>query len=248
MVIDSAMPAMMGSLRAKLNEWPRWSSLSEMTPRECRRHLRRARYGRRQDDLEHRHVAGLRKVQRKPGEKEPGQGIDAVLADVDADQHAIAEEHFDGGPGERVLSGAGGSVCIDQAAAALDGFDLGRRDARMVFDAEDVGVPDRGEHATERAQEPKQARQPAMWISHAKMGAKMGSAKYCDELKMAEARPRSEVGNQEATMRPLPERRGLEESGEDAKDEDRGECSAGGQVAREGREKGTKRPGDDGDA
>ena len=40
------------------------------------------------------------------------------------------------------------------------------------------------------------------------MGAKMGSAKYCAELKMAEARPRSEVGNHEATMRPLPGKTG----------------------------------------
>ena len=45
-------------------------------------------------------------------------------------------------------------------------------------------------------------------MSHPKMGAKMGSAKYCAELKMAEARPRSEVGNQAATMRPLPGKTG----------------------------------------
>src|SRR5664280_1766051 len=37
-----------------------------------------------------------------------------------------------------------------------------------------------------------------------KMGAKIGNAKYCDELKIADARPRSEVGNHAATMRPLP--------------------------------------------
>ena len=47
-----------------------------------------------------------------------------------------------------------------------------------------------------------------MCISHPKMGAKMGSAKYCDELKIAEARPRSEVGNHAATMRPLPGKTG----------------------------------------
>jgi hypothetical protein len=45
-------------------------------------------------------------------------------------------------------------------------------------------------------------------MSHPKMGAKMGNAKYCAELKMAEARPRSDVGNQEATMRPLPGKTG----------------------------------------
>src|SRR5580700_8624102 len=50
----------------------------------------------------------------------------------------------------------------------------------------------------------KQLCHPKRWSRPPKMGAKMGSAKYCDELKMADARPRSEVGNQAATMRPLP--------------------------------------------
>src|ERR1700744_4256049 len=40
------------------------------------------------------------------------------------------------------------------------------------------------------------------------MGANNGSAKYCEELKRAEARPRSVVGNHAATMRPLPGKTG----------------------------------------
>ena len=43
---------------------------------------------------------------------------------------------------------------------------------------------------------------------HPKMGAKINNAKYCDELKIADARPRSAVGNQEATMRPFPGKTG----------------------------------------
>src|ERR1700749_3626487 len=37
-----------------------------------------------------------------------------------------------------------------------------------------------------------------------KIGRNNTSAKYCDELKIADDRPRSAVGNQLATMRPLP--------------------------------------------
>jgi hypothetical protein len=50
----------------------------------------------------------------------------------------------------------------------------------------------------------KQLLQPAAWAIHPRIGAKIISAKYCEELKIAEARPRSLEGNQEATMRPFP--------------------------------------------
>src|SRR6266478_4576653 len=46
--------------------------------------------------------------------------------------------------------------------------------------------------------------QPQRWVIHPRMGANITREKYCDALKMAEARPRSDVGNQLATMRPLP--------------------------------------------
>ena len=120
----------------------------------------------------------------------------------------MAQEHFDRGPGECILARACGGVGIDKAAAALDDFDFSRRDARMLFDAVDVGEPDDGEQAAKRAHEPETTAPTEPWISHPKMGAKIGSAKYCAELKIAEARPRSEVGNQAATMRPLPGKTG----------------------------------------
>src|ERR1700761_7825094 len=49
---------------------------------------------------------------------------------------------------------------------------------------------------------------PATWVNHPRMGAKIRNAKYCDELKIAEARPRSLEGNQEATIRPFPGKTG----------------------------------------
>src|SRR5271168_3345965 len=54
----------------------------------------------------------------------------------------------------------------------------------------------------------KQLCQPYLWVSHPKRGAKATSAKYCEALKMAEARPRSAVGNHVATIRPLPGKTG----------------------------------------
>src|SRR5580658_7323927 len=54
----------------------------------------------------------------------------------------------------------------------------------------------------------KHSFQPRTCAIHPMMGAKRTKAKYCDALKMAEARPRSAVGNQAATMRPLPGKTG----------------------------------------
>src|SRR5580698_5093049 len=54
----------------------------------------------------------------------------------------------------------------------------------------------------------KQLLQPAECAIHPKIGAKIISAKYCEELKIAEARPRSLEGNQEATIRPFPGKTG----------------------------------------
>src|SRR5580698_10575883 len=45
---------------------------------------------------------------------------------------------------------------------------------------------------------------PAACVIQPRMGAKIINAKYCEELKIGEARPRSFAGNHEATIRPLP--------------------------------------------
>src|SRR6202795_2329201 len=50
----------------------------------------------------------------------------------------------------------------------------------------------------------KQLLQPAAWVIQPKIGAKIITAKYCEALKIAEARPRSLAGNHDATMRPFP--------------------------------------------
>src|ERR1700733_7788584 len=49
----------------------------------------------------------------------------------------------------------------------------------------------------------KTLRQPYSWASQPISGAKATSEKYCEELKMALAVPRSELGNQLATIRAL---------------------------------------------
>ena len=173
----------MGSLRAKLSEWPRRSSQSEMTPpRTPPNAAAKPGYGGRESDLDHRHVARLRQVERKPGEKKPGERGDAVLADVDAHQHAIAQEHFHRRPGERVLFDGSGGVGVHQAAAALDDFDFCLRNARMLLDAVDVANQTIVKTAPSAPMNQKQLRQPALWMRPPKIGAKIGSAKLLSRV------------------------------------------------------------------
>src|ERR1700753_4253406 len=54
----------------------------------------------------------------------------------------------------------------------------------------------------------KHERQPQRCVIHAMPGAKRTSEKYCAELNVAEARPRSAEGNHVVTMRPLPGKTG----------------------------------------
>ena len=66
---------------------------------------------------------------------------------------------------------------------------------------------------------------------------------------MADARPRSEVGNHAATMRPLPGNTGdCAQAGKNAQNEDGGEGRAGAEVAGKAGEECADRPEDDGDA
>src|SRR6266702_8682160 len=50
----------------------------------------------------------------------------------------------------------------------------------------------------------KQLCQPYFSVSHPKSPPNANREKYCEALKMADARPRSAVGNHAATIRPLP--------------------------------------------
>ncbi len=78
------------------------------------------------------HVTGLAEVLREPGDEKPGEGVDAELADVDSDQHAVAEEAGDGLPGD-LVGGVGGGADDAEAASVLDGGDLSGVDVRVGF-------------------------------------------------------------------------------------------------------------------
>src|SRR5258708_5958880 len=54
----------------------------------------------------------------------------------------------------------------------------------------------------------KQLLQPAAWVIQPRIGAKIINEKYCEALKIADARPRSLAGNHDATMRPFPGKTG----------------------------------------
>ena len=54
--------------------------------------------------------------------------------------------------------------------------------------------------------------QPNSWVIQPESGANRNVAKYWLELKTADAVPRSAVGNQAATMRPLPGKAGASAS------------------------------------
>jgi hypothetical protein len=79
--------------------------------------------------LEDRHVAGLNEVDGEPGDEEVGEGGDAELSDVDADEHSLLEELADAFPCEGACwFGCGGTadvVDIYEAAAAFDLVDFG---------------------------------------------------------------------------------------------------------------------------
>ena len=119
--------------------------------------------------IQDRHAALLDEIDREPGQEEVGDRGDAVLRDVDAEQHAIGEQLLDEAPLRRVLLilrprvhgleaapldvvefefSAGdvlfllGLVHIDQRAALFDVVQFGRAQARMVLRAVNDFQPD----------------------------------------------------------------------------------------------------------
>ena len=106
--------------------------------------------------FEYGHVAGLNEVDGEPGDEEVGEGGDTELANVDADEHPLLEELGDAFPGEGAWwFAAGSAVNVDEAAAALDAIDLGRRDERVIGDVVDDLRPGEDEHEAEDAHEPE---------------------------------------------------------------------------------------------
>ena len=195
--------------------------------------------------LQDRHVTRLCQVDGKPCEEEPGQRGDAVLADVDADQHAMAQQHLDRGPGECVaLRGSHiPMVGIHQTAAAFDGLDFGVRDARMLLYAVNVREPDQCQCEAQHAHEPE-ATLPAVRMNDPSEDRREDQQR--EILRRVENCGGSpslrggKPGGDDAAVSGEDGR--LRKTGEQSQNEDRGECGAGGQVSRESREEGADRP------
>ncbi|KTT87687.1 hypothetical protein NS44R_15185, partial [Mammaliicoccus sciuri] len=93
------------------------------------------RQGRDEAGLQDREPALLHQVDREPGQEEIGQRVDAVLADIDAEHHAVGEQLADVVPaGAAVLRLASlRRIHVDQRAALLDVVELGLVDPGMVL-------------------------------------------------------------------------------------------------------------------
>src|ERR1700730_5056891 len=77
------------------------------------------------------HAALLNQVHGEPREEEVGKHPDAVLADVDADEHPFAQQELDVIPAYR-LRGDACLVHVDESAAGGDMVELGACDAGML--------------------------------------------------------------------------------------------------------------------
>ncbi len=78
-------------------------------------------------------------------------------ADVDSDQHAMAQQHLDSGPRKCVARGLSdiSMVCIYQTAATFDGLDFCLRDTRMLLYAVNIREPDQCQCEAKHAHEPE---------------------------------------------------------------------------------------------
>ncbi|MGY4596743.1 hypothetical protein ACVWXL_004489 [Bradyrhizobium sp. GM22.5] len=103
--------------------------------------------------LQDRQAALLDEVDREPGQEEISQRVDAVLAEIDAEHHAVGKQLAD-----MVPSGAGlwralllGSVEVDQRATGPDVVEFGLVDAGVLFRPVDGLDPDQAHDDSERA-------------------------------------------------------------------------------------------------
>ncbi len=143
-------------------------------------------------------------------QKEPRQRSNAVLTNIDTDEHSIAQKHLDRSPCQtrRLLCRAGTRMDIYQSPALLDELDLSRINPRMRLHAIDRLVPDKAKQQTSSSHKPETLL-PAPGVRNpSENRSEENSEKYCEALKIADARPRSAVGNQLATIRPFPGKTG----------------------------------------
>ena len=119
----------------------------------------------------------------------------------------------------------------------------GVRDARMLFDAVDVGEPDYGEHEAQRTHEPEAAAPAGHVNEPSKDGREDGQREILrgvEDCRGASALRGGKPGGDDAAVAGKDGR--LSQAGKHAENEDGGECGAGGEVSGEGGEKCEDRP------
>jgi hypothetical protein len=93
--------------------------------------------------LQDGHVPFGHQINRKPGQEEVGQHVDAELKDVDAQQHARREQFLDAGEGVDLHCGRAAVLAeIHQSAASPDVFKFRGVDGRMLLRGIDHPVPE----------------------------------------------------------------------------------------------------------
>src|SRR5574338_93768 len=132
---------------------------------EAAQEARDGRQGGHEAGLEDGHASLLDQVDREPGEEEVGEGGDAVLADIDAQQHAVAQQFLDARPGMDLLGLVGGlgTVEIDQGAALLQVLQFAGADGGVVLGTIDGLEPREGHEDAQPAHEEEDAR-PAIGV------------------------------------------------------------------------------------
>src|ERR1700733_11074150 len=187
----------------------------------------------------------LGQIYRKPGQEKPGQRGDAVLAEVDTYQHAVAQQVLDRSPGEQTSLPRAGA---DQTAALLDDFNLRSRDTGMVPDIVDILDPDQSKNEAQYTHEPKAA-PPASGVDNPAQDR--GEDHQREILRRVEDRgsPAAFVGGKPGGYDAAISRkdRGLGKSSYQPQKKDHGEGGARGKIAGKAREQGADRPDNDAD-
>ena len=152
-----------------------------------------------------RHMPRLHQVNRKPCDEEIRERRDAKLTEIDPDQHPLAEQLLFATPRQ---SADWPSTSVRSRFASPPPLSMNSISAGEINGCSfTLWTTFHHANASTKPNTPmnqKQLRQPWLCTSQPNSGANITSAKYCEELNSAEAVPRSAVGNQAATIRPLP--------------------------------------------
>src|SRR5215472_269873 len=100
-------------------------------------------------------MPGLHQVDRKPRDEEVGERCDAELAEIDSDQHPLAEKFFHSIPCQRICRRLLPFCAIEirEASPLFDGFDLCSGNQWMRFHIVDELPPCERKSNTEDSHE-----------------------------------------------------------------------------------------------